>query len=59
MKAVSNTEIPSTEHDGFILKGEKLVFAAETDGVTITKQLFAGKEYYLHEVQAPKAISGG
>ena len=54
VKAVSNTEIPSTEHDGFILKGEKLVFAAETDGVTITKQLFAGKEYYLHEVQTPE-----
>ena len=56
VKAVSNTEIPSTEHDGFILKGEKLVFAADSDGVDITKQLSAGKEYYLHEVEAPEGF---
>ena len=54
VKAISNTEIPSTEHGGFILKGEKLVFAADSNGVDITKQLSTGKEYYLHEIEAPE-----
>jgi len=56
VKAVSNTEIPSTEHDGFILKGEKLVFAADNNGVDITKQLSTGKEYYLREEEAPEGF---
>ena len=54
VKAISNTEIPSTEHDGFIRKGEKLAFAANTAGIDITGQLIVGTEYYLHEVKAPE-----
>ena len=53
VKALYDTKIPSTEHDGFIRRGEKLVFKGNADGVLITKQLVVGKEYYLHEQEAP------
>ncbi|WP_251497329.1 collagen binding domain-containing protein [Otoolea muris] len=56
VKAISNTEIPSMEHDGFILKGEKLVFTTDGSGVDITGQLSAGKEYYLREEAAPEGF---
>ena len=53
VKALYDTKIPSTEHDGFIRRGEKLVFKGSADGVLITKQLAVGKEYYLQEQEAP------
>jgi len=57
VKALYDTKIPSTEHDGFIRRGEKLVFKGSADGVLITKQLVVGKEYYLQEQEAPSGYA--
>ena len=53
--AFTDTEIPSTEHDGFIKKGEKLIFLSNgnVDGILITGQLKAGGDYVMHEITPP------
>lgn len=53
VKAVSDTRLLSLAHSGTIRKGEPLIFAARTEGVEITGQLQAGKNYLLKELEAP------
>ena len=52
--AISDTLIPSTEHEGMIKASEKLIFDSTKEGVIYTKQLKAGETYYLRELAAPK-----
>ena len=53
VKAIKDTLIPSTEHDGNILAGELLIFEAAASGINYTGQLKSGTEYILHELEAP------
>lgn len=53
VKAIKDTLIPSTEHDGNILAGEPLIFKAVAGGINYTGQLKSGEEYILRELEAP------
>lgn len=55
VRAIQDTKIPSTEHEGRILAGEALIFKAQTKGINITGQLKAGETYFLRELTAPSA----
>ncbi len=57
VKAVKDTNIPSLEHEGMILEGEDLTFAARKTGIRIDGLLEAGKSYTLKENEAPKGYS--
>lgn len=51
--AIEDTDIPSTEHEGTIKKGENLIFCAEESGIVFTGVLHAGEKYMLCERTAP------
>ncbi|MSS36527.1 MSCRAMM family protein [Clostridium porci] len=53
VRAVRDTNIPSTEHTGNIAAGERIMFAAELAGTNITGQLKAGEDFILRELEAP------
>ena len=53
VRAIKDTLIPSTEHEGNIFAGELLVFAASENGINYTGQLKSGTEYILRELEAP------
>lgn len=55
--AIRDTQIPSLIHEGMILAGEELTFAANADGVRIERLLEAGKQYQLRENEAPNGYS--
>lgn len=59
VRAIKDTKIISTEHEGMILAGERLIFQAQTGGINITGQLKAGTEYLLRELAAPAAHAPG
>ena len=54
LEALCDTKIPSTEHEGYILKGEALRFAAREAGVDMTALLNSSETYILHEEKAPE-----
>ncbi len=53
--AVRDSQIESTEHDGYILEGEPLIFdtTVQVAGVPVKEQLTAGAKYILKEVKPP------
>lgn len=53
IRAIKDTLIPSTEHEGNILAGELLIFKASAGGINYTGQLKSGTEYILSELEAP------
>lgn len=57
VKASADTQIPSTEHEGNIRKGEALRFAATAGGVEITGLLTSGTTYMLREEVAPSGYN--
>lgn len=59
VRAVKDTTIASTVHEGMILAGELLIFQARPEGINITGQLQAGTEYFLRELEAPAAHVSG
>lgn len=59
VKAVKDTKVASTEHEGMILAGELLIFQARPEGINIAGQLKAGTEYFLREIEAPAAHIAG
>lgn len=59
--ALTDTNIPSTRHEGVILAGEELTFLSSgtLEGVEVTGHLAAGETYHLHEDRPPSGFIGG